>query len=231
MPSSPPTILFHVGGPAFHPTAAQADEIVGWLGDGYRCRMVDGASAFDRLDDIDLLVVMGMHWTGMTADWTGNMTYTPLTDAQKAAFEDYVTSGRPLVVHHGGIINYDDWPRFTELIGFRWEWDVTHHPPFGEFDVAVLDTGHPIVAGIENYTIADELYCNVQLTPGLPAIRHAEAWGDGAQQPMVVTAEGGRAPGAGRVVYLANGHDMRAFVSPALRKLWINAVDWVMDGR
>ena len=34
--------------------------------------------------------------------------------------------------------------------------------------------------------------------------------------------------GAGKVVYLANGHDLRAFECPALRQLWLNAVRWLM---
>jgi hypothetical protein len=45
---------------------------------------------------------------------------------------------------------------------------------------------------------------------------------------MVITADGGRVSGTGRMVYLANGHDLRAFESPALRKLWANAVRWLL---
>ena len=46
--------------------------------------------------------------------------------------------------------------------------------------------------------------------------------------PLVFTAEGGRVEGAGKLVYLVNGHDMQAFASPALRQLWLNAVVWLL---
>ena len=46
---------------------------------------------------------------------------------------------------------------------------------------------------------------------------------------MIITAEGGRVEGAGRTVYLANGHDLRAFACPALPRLWQNAVRWSLE--
>jgi type 1 glutamine amidotransferase len=45
---------------------------------------------------------------------------------------------------------------------------------------------------------------------------------------MVITAEGGRVAGAGRTIYLANGHDLAAFACPALRQLWLNAVQFAL---
>ena len=44
-----------------------------------------------------------------------------------------------------------------------------------------------------------------------------------------LTAEGGRVPGAGKLAYLVNGHDMQAFGSPEFRKLWINTIRWLLD--
>lgn len=36
--------------------------------------------------------------------------------------------------------------------------------------------------------------------------------------------EGGRAEGAGRTAFLANGHDLHTFECPALKQLWVNRV-------
>src|SRR5207253_2390721 len=57
-------IVFHIGGPAFHPVDQQSREIVHWLGPEYECAMFDGVEAFEQLDRCDLLVLMGLHWTG-----------------------------------------------------------------------------------------------------------------------------------------------------------------------
>jgi type 1 glutamine amidotransferase len=221
-------IVFHVGGPAFHPVAEQAQMIAGWLGDGYEYCLADGLEAFERLDRCDLFVAMGLHWTGMAAEWAGSMAYHPLQPRHQAAFEAYVAAGKPIIAHHGGIAAYDDWPRYGELLGFTWVWDVTTHSPLGEHRVNVLPTGHAVVAGVEDYTLYDELYYNVQISAGLQTAVHAAAAWEGQARPMIITAEGGRAAGAGRTAYLANGHDMRAFACPALRQIWQHAVNWAL---
>ena len=225
-------IVFHVGGPAFHPVAEQAQLIASWLdtelGGRHEYLIAASVSAFEMLDECELFVAMGLHWTGMDAEWAGKMEYHPLLGAHQEAFNAYVASGRPIIAHHGGIASYDDWPRYDELLGFTWVWGQTTHSPLGDHKVEVHKTGHPIVEGLQNYTLFDELYYNVQVTPGMEAAVQATAEWDGQPRPMIITAEGGRLAGAGRTVYLANGHDMRAFAAPALRQIWVNAVRWAL---
>ena len=50
---------------------------------------------------------------------------------------------------------------------------------------------------------------------------------NGQALPMIQVFEGGRVDGAGKAVYLANGHDLKAFECPAMRKLWMNTVAWL----
>jgi len=215
-------VVFHTGGPSFHPVAEQARHIAEWLGTGFACVQHDGAEAFEHLDDCDLLVLMGLHWTGQKAE------YRPMAERHTQALERYVASGRPLLAHHGAIASYDDWPRFGELAGFAWVWGTTNHSPVGDYRVQVLPTGHPVVAGMDHYTLCDELYYDIKMAAGMKVQVHAEAEWQGRKLPMVLTAAGGRVPGAGRAVYLANGHDLRAFECPALKQLWVNAVKWLM---
>src|SRR5205807_7476166 len=109
----------------------------------------------------------------------------------------------------GAIARYSEWPRFGELVGFTWVWGMTNHSPVGDYDVRVMNTGHPIVTGIGDFTIHDELYYDVRITPGMTTQTHAVArWRD-QDRPMVMTADGGRIAGAGKIVYLGNGHDLR----------------------
>jgi type 1 glutamine amidotransferase len=205
-------IVFHVGGPLFHPVAEQAQAIMGWLGGGHQYTVADGLEAFERLDGCDLL-----------------MEYHPLQPRHQEAFEAYVASGRPVIAHHGAIASHDDWSRYGELLGFTWVWGTTTHSSLGDHTVRVLPTGHPIVTGVEDYTLFDELYYNVLVTPGLQTEAHAAANWEGQPRPMIVTAQGGRVAGAGRAIYLANGHDMRAFACPALRQIWQNAVHYALE--
>jgi type 1 glutamine amidotransferase len=204
---------------------AQARRIIDWLGDEYRAEICEGVKAFEQMDDCDLLVLMGLHWTGMTKD---SLEYRPMLPHHQQAFERYVASGRPLLAHHGAIASYDDWPRFGELIGFAWIWEITKHSPLGTYRIHTLRTGHPVIDGVNDYTIEDELYYNVRVNPNVESEVHAEVEWDGLPRPMVSTLSGVRTPGAGKVVYLANGHDQRAFESPAIKRLWINSVRWLL---
>ena len=222
MPTAP-RIVFHVGGPAFHPTDLQANQIRQWLGPSYRCTIHEGGRGFDHLDDADLLVLMGLYWTG------SHIEYVPLSESQKQSFERYIASGRPVLAHHGAIASYDDWTRFGDLTGFAWVWGKTNHSPLGTYTVTVPPSDHPISRNLSDFEIFDELYYDIQIAPGLDPTTHASAHFNGRDLPMILTATGGRTTGAGKTAYLANGHDIRAFESPALRQIWLNAVEWLLQ--
>lgn len=220
-------ILFFVGGPEFHPVAEQAQAVTHWLEGACETEIIDGNEAFDHLDRFDLFVGMALTWSGWQEE--GETLHTPLNEEQKEAFERFVRAGRPVLAFHGGIASFDEWPRYGELLGFTWVWGTTNHSPVQDHRVHLLPTRHPIVNGLRDYTIHDELYYDVKLTPGLDVQVHAEAPWDGAARPMIMTAVGGRVAGAGKTAYLANGHDMKAFECPAMPQLWRNTINWLLD--
>ncbi len=231
MSSSAPRIHVLTGGP-YHPVTAQFQHFQADLGDRARISFYEGVEAFDHLDDCDLLVCGGLHWTGSDPDkhvWPEGVQrcgYTRPTEKQKAAYGSYVASGRPLLGWHGGIASYDDWPEFGILLGFRWDWRVTGHSDHKEWDVEVCPTGHPVVEGVSNYRLVDELYYNVQMTTGFDYAVHAHGkWPE--HHPMIMTGEGGRIAGAGRTAYLANGHDLRSTSCETYRKAVINTLLWL----
>jgi hypothetical protein len=230
----PTQIRVLTGGP-YHPTAAQFSQLAPTLAPKHEVHCIDGPACLDDLESCDLLVVAGLHWTGM--DHTppahypaGNAVakYASPTPAQRASFMRYVASGKPLLNFHGGIACFNDWTDFGVLLGMRWDWKVTAHTPFGDWRVDVDSTGHPAVAGLESFSIQDELYFNVQFTPGLEYQVHAWAKYHDIRFPMIVTAEGGRLPGAGRTAWLANGHDLRALEAPAFRRVITNTIHWLL---
>jgi type 1 glutamine amidotransferase len=241
-------IVFHVGGP-FHPVRAQIELMQNWLPSDHKLEAYNGVDVFEQLDDADLFVAAGLHWTGFNNifDLIGNVPEQPIWDlagekkqpyvrpseAQKKAFRTYVKSGRPILGFHSGILSYDDWPEYQQLLGFRWEWGITTHTEYAEWTVKVKSS-HPIVRGISDYTLIDELYYNVQIEAGMNAKMHAYAeFGPEdtapAKFPMIITASGGRIEGAGRTAYLANGHSMATFKCKALRPLWINTLEWLFE--
>lgn len=215
-------IIFLVGGTDLHPANKQALHIIEWLGEDYNCHTAESLAAFEHLNECDLLVLMGQHWTGLESE------YRSPSEAHRRNFEKYVQSGKPLLAAHAGISSYDDWPRFGELVGFAWLWNSTASSPLGDYNIHVINTGHPIVRGINDFTIHDELFYDIRITSDMDLQVHAEAEWEGRKLPMVMTAEGGRMAGAGKTAYLANGHDMQSLQSPSMQQLWINAVKWCL---
>src|SRR4051812_30627827 len=187
-----PQIVFHVGGPDFHPVAQQARLIQQWIAPHYHCSFHDGVHTFDHLDDADLLVLMGLHWTGMQPA----LPYRPMQPRHQQAFTSYIGSGRPIIAHHGAIASYDDWPEFRRLIGFTWIWGKTNHSPIGDYTVNILPTNHPITTGLCDFSIHDELYYDIAITEGLNPATHATARFNRKDLPMILTATGGRTKGA-----------------------------------
>jgi len=223
------TIRFFVGGPAFHPTSEQAQAISTWLGPRYNYEIVDGSEAFDSLDAVDLLVVMGLHWRGMEAEWAGQLAYKPLNVAQKENWRRYVASGRPVLAFHGGIASYDDWPEFSHLLGFCWDWKLTSHLCVETYEVNMGPEPHAITKDIPTFKAIDEIYVNIQVVPDLEIHVHAQTAFHGARFPLIISGYGGRITGAGKTLYLANGHDMRTFQAPEIRLIWQNSVKWLLE--
>ena len=224
-------ITFHVGGPDFHPVADQARQIQTWLGDSYDYATYEDKDVFDHLQETDLLVLMGLFYSGSNASRPGS--YSPLDPKHEAALSAYIALGRPVLLHHGAIASYDDSEVFTRLIGINWVWTGegrTNHSPIADYRVSAPPSAHPVMDGVRDYTLFDELYYNLHIQPGFEPEAHAWAEFEGQRLPMVFTAEGGRGvQGSGKLVYLANGHDMRAFECPAMRQLWTNSVRWLLS--
>ncbi len=86
-------------------------------------------------------------------------------DRQQEALAEFVASGRRWLALHG-TNSFIDWmpdgrvsiprsaPGFMRLLGSQF----IAHPPVGEFHVEVTDPRHPLVSGLQSFTVTDELY-------------------------------------------------------------------------
>jgi type 1 glutamine amidotransferase len=87
------------------------------------------------------------------------------SEAQQDALADFVETGRRWLALHA-TNSLIDWgadgrvstprtaPKFMGLLGSQF----VAHPPLGEYRVEVTDPDHPLVAGIDAFTVTDELY-------------------------------------------------------------------------
>lgn len=151
----------------------------------------------------------------------------PLPDPElHRAIHDFVASGESLLLVHSAIwYNWqDDWPEFyRDFIGGG----SRSHPPLGEFEVYVVDEGHPLMEGVPaRFTITDELYRFQSDEQGNDM--HVLAMGieaeTGDEYPVAWTVN----YGDGKVVNITLGHDGDAHKHPAYRTMLQNSIQWLI---
>lgn len=136
----------------------------------------------------------------------------PADEAQITALIGAVRAGAGYVGLHAATATFRGNAAYHELIG---SW-FARHPPIRAFTVEPTAPDHPIMAGIPAFTIEDERYELTDLLDGCQVLAQAEGF------PMVYT----RPYGAGRVCYIAPGHDGRTLGLPVYARLVHQAIAW-----
>ncbi len=111
-----------------------------------------------------------------------------------------------------------DRPLF-ELLGNRY---LSHGPGHheGRHTIEIV-ADHPVTAGVTDFELFDEYY-EFELSDNKVTVLAQRHRADGVVIPVMYARE----VGAGRVVYLALGHDMRAWGEPPFRQLVRQAMTW-----
>jgi uncharacterized protein len=164
-----------------------------------------------------------------TAESDAYLFYTSggqFTTAQQQALADAVAAGKGLVgVHCTNVLGWRgdgldpaDRPMF-DLLGNRY---LSHGPGHheGRHTVEIV-AEHPVTEGVTDFELFDEYY-EFELADDKIEILAQRHRADGVAIPVMYAREAG----AGRVVYLALGHDMRAWGEPVFRGLVRQALAW-----
>ncbi len=131
--------------------------------------------------------------------------------------------GGPLIALHLSSSSFREIPEWSDWIGGAWITGTSMHPPLAHTHVAVRTDTHPIVAGLTDFEIFDEMYSYLALSPGnvvLATHRYEER-----DHPLAWARESG----SRRVVYDALGHSIRAYDSPERVRLLEREALWVTE--
>jgi type 1 glutamine amidotransferase len=222
------------GGGPYHPTRAQGDwwkRDFGALGHQVDYREDRAAFSAENLAKTDLLVLSGMeesvvgpeapleYWETPPAG--GKMIYQPLAAEHFDAYMAYLRQGKPLLIHHSGILSFDERQEFNEVYDGRWVRGQTFHPPYHRFKVKVQGS-HPSLEGIGDFEIEDELYCKL-LEPKRSQVLMTAEW-EGVTRPLAWATE---YQGA-KVLFSGLGHDMGSYGCVYLQSFLKNAVAWLL---
>jgi type 1 glutamine amidotransferase len=171
-----------------------------------------------------LLTVYALRWTmqqgGKYAPHRERWGFS-LSSHARTEVEAHLARGGGILALHTAIICFDDWAGWKDIVGGRWEWGRSSHPPYGPVDARPDAPDHPLLAGVPAFSLNDEAYGNLDLDPGVrPLMSVRAAVGD--WQPALWT----HLSGNGRVVVDTLGHDAGAFAHPAHRRIVARAALW-----
>jgi type 1 glutamine amidotransferase len=180
-----------------------------------------GADCSRRVITDDLSVLTPEVLAGFDVIVNASTALDP-TAEQIDALLDRIHAGAGFVGVHAATATFVQHPNYLAMVGARF----AKHDPLKHFTIRIVDHTHPISAGLEDYEHDDELYeltgdyadrSNiVPLQEGIHVLAEAEG------HPMAYV----KTHGAGRVVYLASGHDARSLNHPAFKALFTRGVAW-----
>lgn len=141
---------------------------------------------------------------------------TPLTDAELAAFRDFVEAGGGVLAVHSATASYKPTSAYFDILGGRF----IGHGPVHPITVRPVDDSDPIFGGIGTFTVTDELYLHERRGD----LRvHFETDHEGSVEPLVWTREFGK----GRVCYSCPGHRSASMQHPAVQEILRRGLRWV----
>ena len=142
-----------------------------------------------------------------------------LSDARKARLQEFVESGKGLVVLHHALVSHASWPWYRETIGGQYIEKKSTYKHDEDMDIEPV-TPHPITRGMTKFRINDETYKGMWISENNTVLlRTTNPNGD---PPAAWVSPHAKA----RVVVIQLGHGSLAHNHPQWRHLVRNAMLW-----
>ncbi len=189
--------------------------------------VVDAIGEIEELASRDLAA-----YDAIALNWCNWQDPAGASAAARAALAAFVGAGGGLIVIHfaNGALHRSlpgaaasDWPEYRRLVRRVWDHDRgSAHDDFATF-VASPRGEHPIVAGLEPFAVADELYVRQVGDEPIEPMLEAPSRLTGAVEPLAWAYRYGR----GRVFQTLLGHSDRTYDAFPAREMLRRAAAWV----
>lgn len=185
-------------------------------------------------EHFDLVVVYALRWrmelgekyAPHRAQWAFSLSHQ-----SRETFRSFVSAGGALLALHTAIICFDDWPAWKDLIGGRWVWGQSEHPPRGPLWATPTHAPSGITTGLTEFTLDnDEVYSHLDLASDITPLLVARAGTEPARegQPEVYPVLWTHHYGNGRVVCDLLGHDRAALEHPVHKQILQRSAQWLL---
>jgi type 1 glutamine amidotransferase len=158
-----------------------------------------------------------------------------ISDSQKKALLALLKQGQGMVFLHHSLASYQEWHEFINIIGGRYydkkpenKWPKQRLSSYKHdvmVPVKVVDHDHPVLNGIGDFTIHDEVYGNTEVLKTVHPLlttTHPESATTIAWTHRYLNSS---------IVYIQLGHDHKAYEDKNFRKLVKQAIEWVSSKR
>lgn len=173
-------------------------------------------------DDMNVLNPAFLQQIDVILNYTTGLDLPP---EQESSLLAAVEGGAGYIGLHAATATFLNSAAHSRLIGARFY----RHDPIKRFSIRFVDGQHPITRDLEEYEHEDELY---ELTGSLSdpkqmePLRDVQVLAEAEGHPMVYVKQ----HGAGRVAYLASGHDGRSLAHPTYQMLFSRTLAWAARG-
>jgi uncharacterized protein len=193
----------------WHPLEPARQELEGILGAEFQLTSTEDYTRLARLDrgEFSLCISYADCWN------------RDLEPEQIAGLLQFVAGGGGLLVIHNGI-SMQCSNELQQMIGAKF----TGHPPYQSLNYFGTAEGHPMLKGVENFTVDEEPYM-FDFVPSTKKTVFLELEYEGNRYP----AGWEQVYGLGKVVYLQPGHHAPSFKPEAYKRLVLNSARWVTN--
>jgi type 1 glutamine amidotransferase len=149
---------------------------------------------------------------------------------QEADFLQYMEEGGGAVFFHAGASSYYSSKTYHRIGIGRWGPETSHGLPT-RARVTGMSSEHPIMDGISDYYIMDEIWENTDIYPDAEALARLTAMDEEDGHEITEDAVFINRIGDGRSFYTVLGHDERALFNTGLQTLLLRGTEWAARGR
>jgi type 1 glutamine amidotransferase len=168
-------------------------------------------------EDLEILSAPELRHYDIIVNYT---TGRELSVAQWDGLVAFIRSGKGLVGIHNAADTFKNIPAYLDVLGGRF----VSHPPQLDILMEYVDHNHPITAGLDPFTVHDELYLLDWRPERVHLLAQTRSFSDQVQPLAWVRQEGG-----GRVFYHSLGHNRETLEHPQIRALLCRGARWAAN--
>lgn len=151
-----------------------------------------------------------------------------ITDDEKISYYRLLKAGKGLLFLHHSICAYQDWPDYESIVGGKY-YEKKKNEKFGassyqhdvDFYVQIVHPTHPVVKGIDEFVLSDEVYGNMEVIPEIYPLLSTDHPKSNILIGWTLTKD------KSRIVYIQPGHDKKSWENENYRRLVKQAIQFV----